>query len=74
MNKEIHTPILINGMVLEKSKYDDVDIKTYIPKEKHPENKCMAIVDFIDRKIIWGDTKEEIGQLINKTLKENSDE
>ena len=70
MNK-IHTPIIINASSLHNSKYDDLNIAQYIPAEKHPENKCVAVVDFIVRKMIYADTKEEIGKLIDKELKEN---
>lgn len=68
MNK-IETPIIINGFSLNKSKYDDVNIVQYIPAEKNPENKCVAIVDFTIRKMIVADTKEEISKLINEELK-----
>lgn len=66
--KKIKTPIIINGFTLNKSKYDDVNIVKYIDTEEHPENKCVAIVDFIIRKTIYADNKEEIGKLINKEL------
>lgn len=66
--KEIKTPILINGYALHESKYTDVKIVKYTPKEKHPENKCIAIVDFITTKYIVGNTEQEISNLINEVL------
>ncbi|MBR6688778.1 MAG: hypothetical protein IKL68_02040 [Clostridia bacterium] len=67
--EEIKTPILIDGDILNKSKYTDVSILKYTPAEKHPENKCVAIVNFIATKYIVGNTKQEISNLINEELK-----
>ncbi|WP_288910987.1 hypothetical protein [uncultured Thomasclavelia sp.] len=68
MKKEEPIKILIDWSKLQNSKYSDVNILQYTPAEKHPENKCIAIVDFCERKIIYGDTDEDISRIINSVL------
>lgn len=58
----------IDGFKLDKSRFADVEIVQYIPAEKHPENKNVAIVDYKIRKMIVADTKEEVSKLINDYL------
>ena len=63
--------ITIDRTLLENNKYADVIIQKYTSAENHPEHKCVAIVDFVVRKLIYADKPDEISRLINKELKEN---
>ena len=65
--KDIHI-FTIDGFKLNKSKFADVEIVKYIPAEKHPENKYVAIVDYKIRKMIIANTQEEINKYINDYL------
>ena len=70
MNKDLKniTIFTIDGFKLNKSRFADVEIVQYIPAEKKPENKNVAIVDYKIRKMIVADTKEEVSKLINDYL------
>lgn len=70
MNKDLKdiNIFTIDGFKLDKSQFADVEIIQYIPAEKHPENKNVAIVDYKIRKTIVADTKEEVNKLINDYL------
>ncbi len=69
MNKRNNTIFLINGYDLHKSKYQNVNIIKYTPKEEHPEYKCTAIVSFEEWKYIEGDNEEDIKNTINEIIK-----
>ena len=62
---EIH---LIDRFKLEKSIYDEVEVIQYTPAEKHPENKCVGIVDFKIRKLIYAATQKDFDKKINEEL------
>lgn len=60
---------LIDGNDLQKSKYSNIRVISYVPKEENPENKCIITLSLETWKILEADDEKNLQEKIKKLIR-----